>query len=38
MCLHGVKVFTILDVRCGFWHVTLDEQPSLLTKFYTMFG
>ena len=36
--LHGAKVFTILDVRSGFWHVTLDEQSSLLTTFHTPFG
>ena len=36
--LHGAKVFTILDVRCGFWHVPLDEQSSLLTTFHTPFG
>ena len=36
--LHGAKVFTILDVRCGFWHVPLDEQSSQLTTFHTPFG
>ena len=36
--LHGAKVFTILDVRCGFWHVPVDEQSSLLTTFHTPFG
>ena len=33
--LHGAKLFTILDVRHGFWHVSLDEQSSLLTTFNT---
>ena len=28
--LHGAKLFTILDVRCGFWHVELDESSSYL--------
>ena len=32
------KVFTILDVRSGFLHVTLNEQSSLLTTFHTPFG
>ena len=36
--LHGAKVFTILEVRCGFWYVSLDEQSSLLTTFHTPFG
>jgi len=36
--LHGAKLFTILDVRNGFWHVSLDEQSSLLTTFHTPFG
>ena len=33
--LHGAKVFTILDVHCGFWHVPLAEHSSLLTTFHT---
>ena len=36
--LHGAKVFTVLDVRSGFWHVVLDEPSSLLTTFCTPFG
>ena len=36
--LHGAKVFTVLDVACGFWHVVLDEQSSFLTTFNTPFG
>ncbi len=28
--LHGAKVFTILDVSKGFWHVSLDEPSSFL--------
>ena len=36
--LHGAKVFTILDVRKGFWHVPLDESSSFLTTFHTPFG
>ena len=36
--LHGAKVFTILDVSKGFWHVPLDEPSSFLTTFHTPFG
>ena len=36
--LFGAKVFTVLDVRQGFWHVTLDESSSFLTTFNTPFG
>ena len=36
--LHGAKVFSVLDVRNGFWHVKLDESSSLLTTFHTPFG
>lgn len=32
-CLHGAKVFTVLDVRNGFWHVNIDEESSYLTTF-----
>ena len=36
--LRGAKVFSILDVRNGFWHVVLDEESSHLTTFNTPFG
>ena len=36
--LHRVKVFTIVDVKNGFWHVALDEQSSYLATFHTPFG
>ncbi|KAI0227456.1 hypothetical protein LSAT2_022086 [Lamellibrachia satsuma] len=36
--LHGAKVFTVLDVRHGFWHVRLDDRSSYLTTFHTPFG
>ena len=36
--LTGAKVFTVLDVRKGFWHVVLEEESSYLTTFNTPFG
>lgn len=36
--LHGAKVFTLLDVRNGFWHVKIDEESTYLTTFHTPFG
>ena len=36
--LHGAKVFSVLDVNKGFWHVALDEPSSFLTTFHTPFG
>ena len=36
--LHGAKVFTLLDVRNGFWHVKLEEESTYLTTFHTSFG
>ena len=36
--LHGAKVFTVMDVCNGFWHVSLDEESSYLTTFQTPFG
>ena len=36
--LVGAKIFTILDVKKGFWHISLDEESSLLTTFSTPFG
>ena len=36
--LYGAKVFPILDVCNGFWHVMLDESSSFLTTFHTPFG
>lgn len=34
----GKKVFTILDMKHGYWHVPLDEESRLLTTFSTPFG
>jgi len=32
------KIFSILDARCGFWQIPLDEESSKLTTFMTPFG
>lgn len=32
------KVFTVCDVKEGFWHVKLEEESSYLTTFATPFG
>jgi hypothetical protein len=36
--LREARVFSVFDVRNGFWHVGLDEESSLLTTFITPFG
>ena len=36
--LGGAKVFSVLDAKCGFWHVKLDEKSSYLTTMNTPFG
>ncbi|KAI4887128.1 hypothetical protein NFI96_019030, partial [Prochilodus magdalenae] len=36
--LSKAKVFTVCDVKSGFWHVKLDEESSYLTTFATPFG
>ena len=37
-CLYRAKVFAVLDVHQGFWHVLLDEKSSFLSTFNTPFG
>ena len=32
------KVFTVVDVKSGYWHVVLDEESSHLTTFGTPNG
>lgn len=32
------SVFTVLDLKDGFWHTNLDEESSLLCSFATPFG
>ena len=36
--LAKAKVFTVLDVKDGFYQVKLDKESSLLTTFWTPFG
>ncbi len=32
------KVFSILDAKCGFWQIPLDDESLKLTTFMTPFG
>ena len=36
--LAGARVFTVLDVKQGFWHIPLEEESSYLTTFNSPFG
>ncbi|XP_062712611.1 uncharacterized protein K02A2.6-like [Aedes albopictus] len=36
--LSNAKVFTTVDAKCGFWQISLDEESSRLTTFWTPFG
>ena len=36
--LAKARVFSKVDLKSGFWHVTLDEESSKLTTFQTPFG
>lgn len=36
--LGGKAVFTVLDLKDGFWHIQLDEESSKLCTFNTPFG
>lgn len=36
--LKGVKYFSVLDLKDGFWHVKLDDQSQNLCTFATPFG
>ena len=36
--LTGMKIFSIIDMKDGFWHVELDQEPSRLVTFNTPFG
>lgn len=36
--LNGARVFSVCDVKNGFWHIQLEEKSSLLTTFATPMG
>ena len=36
--LSNARIFTVCDIKNGFWHVELDEASSLLTTFATPLG
>ena len=36
--LHGKKIFTVIDMKDGFWHVRLSEKSSYLCTFHTPWG
>ena len=36
--LNGAQYFSILDAKCGYWNVELDEESSFLTTFISPFG
>ncbi|KAL1252058.1 hypothetical protein QQF64_019854 [Cirrhinus molitorella] len=36
--LSRAEVFTVCDVKKGFWHVTLDEESSYMATFATPYG
>lgn len=36
--LSDAKVFTVLDIKDGFWHIKLTEEASFLTTFNTPNG
>lgn len=36
--LNGMKYFSVLDLKDGYWHVKLDEESKKLCTFATPFG
>ena len=36
--LSNARIFTVCDIKNGFWHIELDEASSLLTTFATPLG
>ena len=36
--LNKAKLFTVLDVKNGFWQIKLEKESSMLTTFNTHFG
>ena len=36
--LSGAKLFSIVDAKCGYWNIELDDESSYLTTFNSPFG
>ena len=36
--LANKSLFSVLDMKQGFWHMVLDDESSMLTTFHTPFG
>ena len=36
--LNGAKVYSIVDAKCGYWNIILDEDSSYLTTFNSPYG
>lgn len=36
--LHGKRIFSVIDMKDGFWHIRLDEASSKLCTFNSIFG
>ena len=36
--LSGMKIFTVIDMKDGYWHVKLSEESSYLCTFHTPWG
>lgn len=36
--LTGAKIFSIVDAKCGYWNIELDQESSYLTTFNSPFG
>ena len=36
--LHGKRIFSVIDMKDGFWHIRLDEESSKLCTFNSIFG
>ena len=36
--LAGAKVFSIVNAKCGYWNVVLDDESAYLTTFNSSFG
>jgi len=36
--LHGKRIFSVIDMKDGFWHIRLDEASTKLCTFNSIFG